>query len=199
MTARALIVVDVQNDFCEGGSLAVDGGAKAAADIRSFVNENKGQYDHIVFTRDWHIEPGDHFVSNTDETEPNFSTTWPDHCVADTEGAEFHPEINALVQEDNNVPDTVVSKGEYEAAYSGFEGAAPDGTTLAEWLKERNVEEADVVGIAFDFCVKATAEDAVMAVPFVRVIKRLTASVMPDNDANTTADLENAGVWVFAD
>ena len=196
MGKRALVVVDVQPDFCEGGALAVEGGNAVAADVRSFVNGELDGYDVLVFTRDWHIDPGDHFASNTDTPDPNFSTTWPDHCVAGTEGAEFHPEIDAIVAVDAIVPDAIVSKGQHTAAYSGFEGRTEEDQTLTEFLAGEGVTDVDAVGIAYDFCVKETALDAASEGFNTRVIKALTASVMPDNDPNTTDELVAAGVQV---
>lgn len=109
--SRALIIVDVQNDFCEGGSLAVDGGADLAAEISEYVEAHHGQFDHIVATQDWHIDPGPHFSD-----EPDFVDSWPRHCVAGTRGAELHPNL------DTEYIQAVFRKGQYTAAYSGFEG-----------------------------------------------------------------------------
>ncbi|WP_326565700.1 isochorismatase family protein [Amycolatopsis rhabdoformis] len=177
----ALIVVDVQNDFCEGGSLGLPGGAAAAEAISRHAAE--GGYDHVVATRDHHIDPGDHF-SDT----PNFSTSWPRHCVAGTAGASFHPSLDI-------VPITAVfSKGEYTAAYSGFEGKSGDGHPLADWLRSHDVTAVDVVGIATDFCVRATALDAAQAGFSVNVLLDLTVGgSQPTVDA-TLADFDKAGV-----
>ena len=116
----ALIVVDVQNDFCDDGSLPVTGGNDVAAAVSRHATE--ATYDIIVTTRDWHIDPGAHFADG----EPDFVETWPVHCAADTAGAEFHPDLR--------LPrvDIAVSKGAYEAAYSGFEGVTSDGDTLTD-------------------------------------------------------------------
>src|SRR5438067_7149775 len=148
--AKALIVVDVQNDFCEGGSLPVAGGAAVAARISEHIAA--GGYDHVVATRDYHVDPGAHF-----SPEPNFVDTWPVHCVAGTPGASFHPEL------DVSGVQAVFSKGRNAAAYSGFEGADRDGVSLADWLAGKDVDTVDVVGIATDHCVRATALDAVRA------------------------------------
>src|SRR5437899_1155422 len=138
----ALIVVDVQNDFCEGGSLALPGGAAVAAAISAHAAD--GGYSHVVATRDYHIDPGAHFSET-----PDFKDSWPRHCVAGTAGASFHPALDV-------VPiGAVFSKGEYSAAYSGFEGSARDGSTLEAWLRANDVTDVDVVGIATDFCVRA--------------------------------------------
>ena len=147
---RALIVVDVQNDFCEGGSLAVAGGAAVAAAISARLRA--GEWEHVVATRDHHIDPGAHF-SDT----PDFAGTWPAHCRAGTPGASFHPAL------DVGPIEAVFDKGAHSAAYSGFEGRSPDGTGLRDWLAEHGVTEVDVIGIATDYCVRATALDAAAA------------------------------------
>src|SRR5215468_7715862 len=125
---RALIVVDVQNDFCEGGSLAVTGGSAVAAAISAYLAAGGDGYAHVVASRDYHIDPGDHFSDH-----PDFVGTWPPHCVAGTPGAEFHPDL------DTSRLEAVFSKGAYAAAYSAFEGADEAGTPLAAWLRERDV------------------------------------------------------------
>jgi nicotinamidase/pyrazinamidase len=182
---KALIVVDVQNDFCEGGSLAVAGGSAVAAAISAHMNSPHatGGYNHVLATRDYHIDPGGHF-SRT----PNFVDSWPVHCVAGTAGASFHPALDvAPVQ-------AVFSKGDYKAAYSGFEGATRDGTTLADWLRERSVEAVDVVGIATDHCVRATALDAVAAGFRTTVLLDLTAGVSASTVDRALTELRAAGV-----
>ncbi|SEF26409.1 nicotinamidase/pyrazinamidase [Amycolatopsis pretoriensis] len=177
----ALIVVDVQNDFCEGGSLGLPGGAAAAAGISKQAAE--GGYSHVVATRDNHIDPGDHFSET-----PDFKDSWPVHCVAGTPGASFHPALDIVPIGE------VFSKGEYSAAYSGFEGAARDGKSLETWLREHDVTDVDVVGIATDFCVRATALDAARAGFGVRVLLDLTVGgSQPTVDA-TIADFDEAGV-----
>jgi nicotinamidase/pyrazinamidase len=180
---RALIVVDVQNDFCEGGSLAVTGGAAVAAGVSTLASD--GRYDHVVATKDFHIDPGEHF-SDT----PDYRNSWPRHCVAGTSGADFHPRFDAGPVE------AVFTKGEYAAAYSGFEGADADGTSLTDWLRRRGVDEVDVVGIATDHCVRATALDAVAAGFTTRVLTELTAGVAPDSTAEAISAMRAAGVEV---
>jgi nicotinamidase/pyrazinamidase len=170
---RALIVVDVQNDFCEGGSLAVAGGAAVAARITEHVRT--AGYDHVVATRDHHIDPGRHFAEH-----PDFLETWPAHCVVGTDGVELHEAL------DRGPLEAVFDKGEYAAAYSGFE-AVSDGVGLADWLRGRGVDEVDVAGIATDYCVRATALDAVGNGFGTRVLLHLTAGV---SEASTEAALE---------
>lgn len=178
---RALIIVDVQNDFCEGGSLAVAGGTAVAAAINRLLAGDHG-YDHVVATRDHHIDPGGHFSDH-----PDFVDSWPRHCVAGTAGAEFQSQL------DTSAIEAVFCKGEYAAAYSGFEGAA-DGVGLAEWLKDRGVDEVDIVGIATDYCVRATAVDAARAGFRTRVLTNLTAGVSPDSTAIALNDMRDCGV-----
>ncbi len=178
---RALIVVDVQNDFCEGGSLAVTGGAQVATDVRTLIS--LGAYPTIVATRDHHIDPGAHF-SDT----PDFVDSWPPHCVVGTAGEEFHAPLEPAMFAE------IFYKGEYEAAYSGFEGTSVEGVGLADWLRAKGVAEVHVCGIATDYCVRATALDAAAAGFAVTVIKALTAAVSADNLPAVTAEFAVAGV-----
>lgn len=182
---RALVIVDVQNDFCEGGSLAVDGGAAVARGISTLLAGSHG-YHHVVATKDFHIDPGSHFSD-----QPDYVDSWPVHCVAGTDGAEFHPGLDTASVE------AVFCKGHYSAAYSGFEGAADDGTSLGDWLRERDVDAVDVVGIATDYCVKATAADAVAAGFTTRVVLDLTAGVSPTTTGAAIDALRAAGVEVL--
>lgn len=161
---RALIVVDVQNDFCEGGSLAVAGGAAVAARITDYLGVS--DYAAIVATRDYHIDPGAHFSE-----EPDYLDTWPPHCRVGTPGADFHPNL------DTGPIEEVFSKGAYAAAYSGFEGSTDSGAALADWLRAKGIDTVDVCGIATDHCVRATALDAVAAGLSTRVLLGLTAGV----------------------
>ncbi|MFK8846905.1 isochorismatase family protein [Streptomyces sp. Ac-502] len=185
---RALIVVDVQNDFCEGGSLAVAGGADVAAAITDLVGEAAGSgYRHIVATRDHHIEPGDHF-----SVRPNYETSWPPHCVAGTEGSGFHPNFAPALA--SGAVDAVFSKGAHAAAYSGFEGVDENGRPLAEWMRAHGVSEVDVVGLATDHCVRATAVDAVAEGFRVRVLLDLTAGVAPGTTERALEQMRTAGV-----
>ncbi|WP_189602435.1 isochorismatase family protein [Streptomyces lateritius] len=185
---QALIVVDVQNDFCEGGSVAVAGGAEIAVKVRDLVRRAaKAGYQHVVATRDHHIDPGDHF-SDT----PDFKTSWPVHCVAGTQGSDFHPDFLPAVRA--GAVDAVFYKGAYEAAYSGFEGADENGTGMTTWLREHGVTTVDVVGIATDHCVKATALDAAAAGFITRVLLGLTAGVHHDTIRQACDELSQAGV-----
>jgi nicotinamidase/pyrazinamidase len=151
---RALILVDVQNDFCEGGSLAVAGGAEVARRISAYVLAHAQDYASIVATADWHANPGAHFSEH-----PDFLNSWPIHCRIGTDGALFHPHALPAFEH----VDAVFRKGRHAAAYSGFEGFTTEGdnrVALADWLRDRAVEQVDVVGIATDHCVRATALDS---------------------------------------
>lgn len=178
---RALVVTDVQNDFCEGGSLAVDGGAAVAAAISAHMAAV--DYAHVVATRDRHVDPGAHFAE-----QPDYVDSWPAHCVAGTPGAQFHPAL------DTQRVEAVFDKGAHEAAYSGFEGKTSEGESLADWLRKRGVDALDVVGIATDHCVRATALDAVAEGFATRVLLDLTAGVAPQTVASAIEQMRSADV-----
>ena len=179
----ALLVVDVQRDFCEGGALAVAGGAAVAAAVDTLLEAHG--YPTVVATRDRHVDPGPHFSAT-----PDFVDSWPPHCVVGTPGAELH---DALA---GRAFDAVFDKGAYAAAYSGFEGRAADGSGLADFLRARGVDAVEVCGIATDHCVRATALDAAAAGFRTTVLLDLTAAVSPDRLDATLAQLAAAGVEV---
>lgn len=190
---RGLLVVDVQNDFCEGGALGVDGGAGVARGITQHVAAHGPDYAVVVASRDWHDaenDNGGHFAQ--DGEAPNFVTTWPVHCVAGTMGAEYHSDLT--------LPDHTihVKKGQGMPSYSMFEGHSDDGHTVEEILTNAGVTEVDVVGIATDHCVRASALDAKAAGFAVRVINDLVAAVSPDTERTARSEMAEAGV-VFAD
>ncbi|MBQ1051781.1 isochorismatase family protein [Micromonospora sp. C51] len=184
--SNALIIVDVQKDFCEGGSLAVAGGAGVAAGISRLLAAEPDRWDHVVATKDYHIDPGTHFAES-----PDYVSTWPRHCVVGTPGSEFHPELAT------DRIEAIFHKGEYAAAYSGFEGHADDGEGLAEWLRQRGVERVDVVGIATDHCVRATALDAAREGFATTVLLELTAAVAPDTTDVALRAFDGAGITTF--
>ena len=184
---RALVIVDVQNDFCEGGSLAVEGGSAVARAISDYVARHRDDYDAVVATRDHHIEPGAHFAD-----EPDFRDSWPPHCVAGTKGARFHPDL------DTSAVEAVFDKGSYEAAYSGFEGTDESGTPLAQWLREHDIGAIDIAGIATDYCVRLTALDAIREGFDTRVLSDLTAGVNEDTSEAARSEMAAAGVKVEA-
>jgi nicotinamidase/pyrazinamidase len=177
-----LIVVDVQIDFCEGGSLAVAGGADIARRITGHASAHRDRYAVVVATRDWHIAPGAHFAA-----APDYLDSWPVHCVAGTPGAMFHPALRLAGA-------TVVSKGATAAAYSGFEGADDQGRSLAAVLAAAGVNAVDVAGIATDYCVRATALDAARAGLSVRLLCDSCAGVAPASTEAALAEMVVAGV-----
>jgi nicotinamidase/pyrazinamidase len=180
--SRALIIVDVQNDFCEGGSLPVAGGAGVATAITRTLADQSGRWDHVVATKDFHVDPGAHFAET-----PDYVDTWPRHCEVGTPGADLHPNLVT------DRIEAVFTKGEHAAAYSGFEGHA-GGATLASWLRERGVDAVDVVGIATDHCVRATALDAAREGFATTVLLDLTAGVARPTTDRALAQLSEAGV-----
>lgn len=183
MTGRALIVVDVQNDFCEGGSLAVGGGDAVAVAVAELLASDHG-YDIVVATRDHHIDPGPHFSAN-----PDYVDSWPPHCVAGTPGAQLHPALASARF------DAVFDKGDYQAAYSGFEGSErATGTGLTGYLRGAGVHQVHVCGIATDFCVRATALDAAAEGFDTTVLVGLTAAVAPSGLAAVIAQWQAAGI-----
>ena len=190
---RALLIVDVQNDFCEGGSLAVEDGAATAAAISEYLTAEGATYAHVIASRDYHIDPGSHFSAS-----PDFSRSWPRHCVAGSTGAQFHPDF------DTSAVDAVFSKGAHEAAYSAFEGTDDAGAPLGTWLRDHGVDELDVVGIATDYCVRASALDASKLGFATRVLLRLTVGVDPLTtrealDAMRAAGVERVGTPLMAE
>jgi nicotinamidase/pyrazinamidase len=190
---RGLLVVDVQNDFCEGGALGVAGGTQVAARITNFIAAQASDYAAIVASKDWpdaDNDTGGHFAPEGEA--PNFVTTWPVHCVAGTTGAEYHPELT--------LPDHTlhVKKGQGVPSYSMFEGRSDDGQSVEEILRSVGVTEVDVVGIATDHCVRASALDARGAGFQVRVLNDLIAAVSPDTERSARTEMIEAGVF-FAD
>lgn len=197
---RALIIVDVQPTFCEGGELGVEGGNDVAAKIADYVAQHRHEYSYLATTQDWHIEPGQHFSAT-----PDFVDTWPKHGVAGTPNAELHPLIAALHIEHH------FKKGQYEAAYSGFQGiediAGPQipsreefarmsqaGHTLSMELDAHGVSDVDVVGIAESHCVKETALDAQKFGLRVRVFTDLTVPVSQELGEQARKEMNNAGI-----
>jgi nicotinamidase/pyrazinamidase len=180
--ARALLVVDVQRDFCEGGSLAVAGGAAVAAGVSAYLAAVPGRYAAVIASQDWHHghdSNGGHFAWGTGD--PNYVDTWPVHCVADTPGADYHPGLDPSLISDH------VRKGQGFPAYSLFQGVDPTGVPTPELMSAREITAVDVVGIASDYCCLATARDALQAGLTVRVLTDLQAGVAP---ASTTAAYE---------
>ena len=180
---RALVIVDVQPTFCEGGDLPVEGGNLLALGIARFIRDKGHNYDLIVTTQDWHISPGDHFA-----TEPNYVDSWPAHAMAGSRGADLHP---ALCQVK---PDIMIKKGQFQAAYSGFDGTDSEDRPLARVLRAAGVTRLDVVGIAESHCVAATALDGVAKGFAVRVLTDLTIPVSPEQGHKAREEMAAAGV-----
>ena len=185
---RALILVDVQNDFCEGGSLAVAGGTEVAGRISAHVLSHADEYAAIVATADWHDDPGAHFAEH-----PDYVDSWPAHCRIGTDGALFHPAAEAAFQH----VEAIFRKGHHSAAYSGFEGFTTEGdkrVALADWLRDRAIEQVDVVGIATDHCVLATATDAAEEGFETTVLLNLTAGVARQTTDAAIATMRDAEI-----
>jgi nicotinamidase/pyrazinamidase len=187
---RALLIVDVQNDFCEGGSLAVAGGAGVASAISGLLRDRGVEYAAIAATQDWHIDPGAHFAHPP--TAPDFVDSWPPHCVVGTHGSDLHPALDV---------DQVMAtfrKGAHAAAYSGFEGVTPglrgQDEGLLTWLQDHEIESVDVVGIATDHCVLATALDAQRLGFQTRVLLDLTAGVAAQSTASAVQRMRSEGI-----
>lgn len=183
---KALIIVDEQNDFVEGGSLGVDGGLEVVNKTINFLKEHKNDYDLIVVTQDWHIDPGEHFSEN-----PDYIDSWPVHCVAETEGAELVSELTETLE---NLDPVFIRKGQYIAAYSGFEGTDENGNNLETVLLDNSIGEVDIVGIAEDYCVNSTAIDANKLGFNTNVILDLTEAINSDNAELLRVELKNAGI-----
>ena len=203
VTSRALIVVDVQPTFCEGGELGVEGGNTVARAVANFVTCHRGSYVYVATTQDWHIEPGGHFSKH-----PDFVDTWPAHGVAGTPNARLHPVIAAL-----NIPHHF-KKGQYSGAYSGFEGVEDNsandiptreqverarraGHTLEDSLRAQGITDVDVVGIAESHCVKQTALDAQRLGFRTRVFTDLTVPVSAEQGEQARLTMRSAGIMLI--
>jgi nicotinamidase/pyrazinamidase len=189
---RALFIIDVQNDFTEGGALGVDGGDAVAAGITAYLRAHPDRYDVVIASRDWHDAPGPdgtgdnggHFAR---DAAPDFVDTWPVHCVAGTEGAQYDPGL------DPELIDEHIRKGQGKPAYSIFEGTSDGGVELPVLLDKLGVDDVDVVGIATDYCVRASALDAIASGRRVRVIDELIAGVAPESSEAALCEIRAAG------
>jgi nicotinamidase/pyrazinamidase len=187
----ALLVVDVQRDFCEGGSLAVAGGAAVAAAITTHLRRAGDRYDTVIASRDWHHggeSNGGHFA--WDGADPDFVSTWPVHCVAGTDGASYHESLDTTLIEHH------VEKGQGMPAYSMFQGLDADGLTVPDLLQRKHIDSVDVVGLASDYCCLATARDALAVGYSVRVLTDLQAGVAPDSTTAAYNDLARLGATI---
>lgn len=179
----ALVVVDVQPTFCEGGELGVEGGNAVAEHVAAYIKEHRDRYDAILTTQDWHIDPGEHFSD-----DPDYVNSWPPHGVADTPNAALHPAL-ADIDADGHV-----KKGQYDHGYSGFDGADETGRSLETILTDAGIGAIDVVGLAESHCVKHTALDARRHGLATRVITDLTAPVSPGQGETARVEMRGAGV-----
>lgn len=183
---KALFIVDVQNDFTEGGALAVTGGDAVATGISAFLSAHAADYSVILASRDWHdanSDNGGHFASG----DPDFINTWPVHCVADTAGAEYDPGL------DTSAVTVHIKKGQGQPAYSVFEGTTDDGRSVSDVLADADVTDVDVVGLATDYCVNASAQDALESGLHVRVLTDLIAGVQAESTASALEQLAQSG------
>src|SRR5256885_907428 len=186
---NALVVVDVQNDFVEGGSLPVTGGRQVASMVSRHIRHFKTEYQFVVATRDYHEDPEGHFSDH-----PDFNTTWPPHCIAGTPGAALCPPIANLLRE--HLVMAVVDKGRHSPAYSGFEAVDPRGHLLLDVLKEHRVDHLDICGLATDYCVRATALDARKYEFQVRVLLNLCAPVSEATGLQALEEMKAAGISI---
>lgn len=194
----ALFIVDVQNDFLEGGALGVQGGRAMANRLADALEKNLNAgffaFPNIIITsQDWHIDPGNHWSET-----PDYVDTWPVHCAAETEGAAIYERLKEVIDKritEDEVKHLEIVKGEYEAAYSAFEGRPKDGRnlTVVEALKEMGVDAIEVVGIATDHCVKATVMDALAAGFRTYVLKEFIAGVDETRSQEAILEMSKAG------
>lgn len=189
--SRALLIVDVQNDFCEGGSLACEGGSAVAERITEYLKDNKTDYDYVVASRDWHApdnDNGGHFAAVG--SDPDWVNSWPVHCVAGSRGAEYHPNLDA------NLIDIHVEKGQGKPAYSLFEGTTSDGRLITSVFSDLGIDAVDICGIATDYCVLASAIDARESGMKVTVLQDLITGVAPQSSAQALEKMQSAGCAV---
>ncbi|MBN9606034.1 MAG: isochorismatase family protein [Actinomycetales bacterium] len=186
-STRGLLIVDVQNDFTEGGALGVEGGAAVAERITRYLREKPDRYGLVVASRDWHEGHTDNRGHFALDGEPDFENSWPPHCVQGSTGAEYHPAL------DTSLVAAHVRKGQGVPAYSAFEGETDEGGSLVALLDDRGITDLDVVGIATDYCVRASALDALAAGRRVRVLTDLVAGVAAESSAAALAELASAG------
>lgn len=189
--AKALFIIDVQNDFCEGGSLAVAGGAAVATKISDHLRIHRTDYDLVIASRDWHdadSDNGGHFAP--EGQTPDFVDNWPVHCVSGTRGAEYHENL------DTSGIDVHIIKGMGKPSYSIFEGVTDEGKSIAELLAENSITKIDVAGLATDYCVLASSLDAKKSGLQVTVLVDLVAGVDSETSAQALERLTAEGCKV---
>jgi nicotinamidase/pyrazinamidase len=187
---RALFIVDVQNDFTEGGALGVEGGAAVAAGVTEYLAKHRDDYSLVVASRDWHSAENDNGGHFAVDAEPDFVKTWPPHCVEGTPGAEYHPDL------DTDTVHVHIRKGQGVPAYSIFEGTDDAGASMHDVIASHGITEVDVVGLATDYCVRASALDALEHGQHVRVFTDLVAGVAPESSQAALAELGHAGAVI---
>lgn len=188
---RALFIIDVQNDFTEGGALGVDGGAAVAAGVSRLLAQHPDAWHAVFASRDWHDADNDNGGHFATDGAPDFVTTWPVHCVAGTTGADYHPAL------DTGAVTVHVRKGQGEPAYSLFQGTTDAGETVDRTLEELGITDIDVVGIATDYCVLASAKDALNAGRTVRVFRDLVAGVASESSEAALRSLADDGAVIL--
>jgi nicotinamidase/pyrazinamidase len=190
---RALFVIDVQNDFCEGGALACQGGALVAKNITDYLKSNKSNYDYVIASRDWHTpndSNGGHFPAPGNE--PDFVNNWPLHCIAGESGSDYHPNLDA------SLIDIHIKKGQGQHGYSIFEGTTDSGERIQDLIQRLGITDVDVVGIATDYCVRASSLDAKNEGLRVRVITSLTTGVAAQSTESAIDEMVDQGIEVVA-
>lgn len=190
----ALLVIDVQNDFCEGGALAVAGGNRVAEGIADHIIKSSEDFEGpslIVASQDRHAAPPHtncgHFAL---EGDPDYVTSWPVHCVADTHGSDLHPALPSTAF------DMRVFKGYGTQSYSAFEGVSEDGHSLLAILRSNGITDIDVVGIATDHCVRATVLDALGTGFNVRVLRDLCVGVTESTSLVALMEMADHGAKI---
>ena len=187
MVNEVLLVIDVQNDFCPGGNLAVAGGNE----IVPLINQLASRHQHVVLTQDWHPEGHSSFASQHKGHAPfsqitmdyGAQTLWPDHCIIGSNGAEFHKNLQVLNAE------LIIRKGfrkEIDSYSAFFENDHKTPTGLGGYLKERGIHKIICVGLAFDYCVRYSAEDAKVLGFEVEVIEQATRAIDLNGSAEAT-------------
>lgn len=188
---RALLVIDVQVDFCEGGALACSGGAAVAKAITSHIASHRSHYDHVIASRDWHtpnsLNSG-HFPPAG--VAPDFVSTWPLHCIAGEQGAQYHENLDAALI------DLHIKKGQDANGYSIFDGTDDSGRSFEALVRDLGITQVDVVGIATDYCVRASSLDAKKHGLSVRVITSLTAGVDAKSTETAIDEMVDIGIEV---
>jgi nicotinamidase/pyrazinamidase len=188
---NALLVVDLQNDFLEGGSIPVPGGTQVAAQVSRHIRHFRSEYAFVVATRDVHEDPADHFSD-----KPDYITTWPKHGLIGSRGATLCTPIFNLVRE--KIIQVVVDKGRHAGAASAFEAQDVRGHMLVDVLREQRVDHIDICGLITEYCIRESALDARKHEFQVRVLVNLCGAASPDNAQRAFEDMKTAGCQLMA-